>query len=50
MTLHDSVSTTADTIIDAEGLRLIENGDFTVTTTTTTTTVTVTKVARVNCS
>jgi len=40
-------TTTADTIIDAEGLKLGGNGELAITTTTTTVTTTVTKVKRV---
>jgi len=40
-------TTTADTIIDAEGLKLSGNGELAITTTTTTVTTTVTKVKRV---
>ncbi|RDB22015.1 hypothetical protein Hypma_010814 [Hypsizygus marmoreus] len=47
--LKPSTSSTADTVIDVEGLKLGGNGELTITTTTTTTTTTVTKVARLNC-
>ena len=40
-------TTTADTIIDADGLKLGGNGELAITTTTTTVTTTVTKVKRV---
>ncbi|KAF8063232.1 hypothetical protein FPV67DRAFT_233952 [Lyophyllum atratum] len=43
------ITSTADTIINAEGLKLGGNGELTVTTTTTTITTTVTKVAKLNC-
>lgn len=49
-TIEPPVRTTADTVIDAEGLRIDGNGELAITTTTTTTTTTVTKVKRVNCS
>ena len=40
--------TIADTVIDAEGLRVGRNGEIAITTTTTTTTTTVTRVKRLN--
>jgi len=42
------VTCTADSTIDAEGLKLGGNGELVITTTTTTTTVTVTKVKKLN--
>lgn len=42
------VTCNADTIIDAEGLKLGGNGELIITTTTTTTTATVTKVKKLN--
>ncbi|KAK7056423.1 hypothetical protein VNI00_002978 [Paramarasmius palmivorus] len=45
---NSSTQTLADTVIDAEGLRVGGNGEIAITTTTTTVTTTVTRVKRLN--
>jgi hypothetical protein len=46
--VNNSTQTLANTIIDAEGLRVGGNGEIAITTTTTTVTTTVTRVKRLN--